>query len=114
MHKINYLWKFELDWSSELRDNYERKNTLVTRSCVLSDAWFRDLEFRSLEIKFLENYFFLENYMTSEGAVSQIVLYYQTLPITRYQVRLYAEYLFELLPIVSTAFKVAAYFFSWC
>ena len=25
MHKITNLWKFELDWSSELRDNYERK-----------------------------------------------------------------------------------------
>ena len=25
MHKITNLWKFEIDWSSELRDNYERK-----------------------------------------------------------------------------------------
>ena len=25
MHKITNLWKFELDWSSKLRDNYERK-----------------------------------------------------------------------------------------
>ena len=25
MDKITNLWKFELDWSSELRDNYERK-----------------------------------------------------------------------------------------
>ena len=24
-HKITNLWKFELDWSLELRDNYERK-----------------------------------------------------------------------------------------
>ena len=38
MHKLTNLRKFELDWSSELRDNNERKNTLVTRSCVLSDA----------------------------------------------------------------------------
>ena len=30
--------KFELNWSSKLRDNNESKNTLVTRSCVLSDA----------------------------------------------------------------------------
>ena len=35
----------------------------------------------------MENYFFLENYSTSEGAVSRSVLYYQQLPITRYQVR---------------------------
>ena len=25
MHKITNLWKFELNWSSNLRDNYERK-----------------------------------------------------------------------------------------
>ena len=25
IHKITNLWKFELDWSLELRDNYERK-----------------------------------------------------------------------------------------
>ena len=37
MHKTN-LWKFELNRSSKLRDNYKRKNTLVTRSCVLSNA----------------------------------------------------------------------------
>ena len=30
-----------------------------------------------LEIKFMENYFFLENYVTLEGAVSPNVLYYQ-------------------------------------
>ena len=39
---------------------------------------------RGLEIKFVENYFFLENYVTSEGAVSHKVLYYQPLPITQY------------------------------
>ena len=44
MHKSTNLGNFELDWSSELRNNYERKNTLVTWSCVLSDAWFRDLK----------------------------------------------------------------------
>ena len=38
MHKITNVWKFELDWLSKLRDNYERKYTLVTRSCVLSDG----------------------------------------------------------------------------
>ena len=36
---------------------------------------------------FVENYFFFENYVTSEGAVSHNVLYYQQLLITRYQVR---------------------------
>ena len=36
VHKITNLLKFELNRSSTLRDNNERKNTLVTRSCVLS------------------------------------------------------------------------------
>ena len=44
MHKITNLWKFELNWSSKLRDNNEIKNTFVTRSCVLSVAWFWDLK----------------------------------------------------------------------
>ena len=44
MHKITNLWKFELNWSSKLRGNNGRKNTLVKRSCVLSDARFRDLK----------------------------------------------------------------------
>ena len=53
----------------------------------------------------MENYFFLKNYITSEGVVSYNVLYYQPLPITHYQVRFYANNYFEYLPIVSTAFK---------
>ena len=53
----------------------------------------------------MENYFFLENYGTSEGAVSHNVLYHQPLPITRHQKRFYANNYFEYLPIVSTAFK---------
>ena len=40
-------------------------------------------KFWGLKIKFVENYIFLENYVTSEGAVSHSVLYYQPLPITR-------------------------------
>ena len=97
MHKITNLWKFELDWSSKLRDNNERKNTLVTWRCVLSDAGFQDLKFKiwGLEIKFVENYFFLENYDTSEEAVSHNVLYYQQLSITRNQVSFYAKNYFE-------------------
>ena len=98
MHKITNLWKFELNRSSKLLDNNERKkNTLVTRSCVLSDAWFRDLKFLvlGLEIKFVENYFFLKNYGTSEGAVSHNVLYHQPLPNTRHQERFYANNYFE-------------------
>ena len=43
------------------------------------------------QIKFVENYFFLENYVTSEGAVSHNVLYYQQLSIACYQVSFYAN-----------------------
>ena len=50
---------------------------------------------RSLEIKFVENYFLLKNYVTSERAVSLSVLYYQPLPITRYKIRFYANNYFE-------------------
>ena len=56
-------------------------------------------------MKFVENYFFLENYITSEGAVSHKVLYYQPLPITRCQERFYANNYFKYLPIESTAFN---------
>ena len=43
----------------------------------------------------MENYLFPENYVTSEGAVSLNVFYYQPLPITRDQVRFYANNYFE-------------------
>ena len=55
-----------------------------------------------LEVKFVENYFFLENYVTSEGTVSHNVLNYQALPITRNQERFYDNNYFEQLPKVST------------
>ena len=38
---------------------------------------------------------FSKTYVTSEGAVSHNVLYDQPLPITRHQVRFYANYYFE-------------------
>ena len=40
---------------------------------------------------FVENYLFLENYVSSEGAVSHNVLYNQQLPITCYQEGFYAD-----------------------
>ena len=42
-----------------------------------------------LEIIFVENYFFIGNYVTSKGAVSHNVLYLQPLLITRSQERFY-------------------------
>ena len=42
-----------------------------------------------------QNNSFLKNYVTSEGAVSHNVLYYQPLPITCNQERFYANNYFE-------------------
>ena len=52
--------------------------------CVLSDR-----------NKFLVRYLFLKNYVTSGGAVSHNVLYYQQLTIARYKVSFYAKHYFE-------------------
>ena len=43
----------------------------------------------------VRNYLFLKNYVTSEGAVSHNVLYYQQLSIPCYQVSFYANNYFE-------------------
>ena len=43
----------------------------------------------------LRNYFFLKNYVTSEGAVSHNVFYYQQLSIAHRQVSFYANNYFE-------------------
>ena len=48
-----------------------------------------------LEVKSVENNFFLKNYVTSEGVVYHTVLCYQQLSITRYQLRFYADNYFE-------------------
>ena len=44
---------------------------------------------------FVDNYFLLENYVTSEETIFHNVFYYHPLPITRYQVRFYANIYFE-------------------
>ena len=70
----------------------ENLNSIGYRNCEITMdekvVCFQMLEIKfHLEIKFVENYFFLEKYNNSEGAVSHNVLYYQQLHITRYQVR---------------------------
>ena len=55
-----------------------------------SNSKLKGLKSNSLKI-----YFFLENYVTSDGAVSHNVLYHQPLPITRHQERFYANNYFE-------------------
>ena len=52
-------------------------------------------KFEVLKSKLVGNYSFLENYVTSEGAVSHNILYHQPLPITRNIVRFYAYSYFE-------------------
>ena len=86
MHKITNLWTFELNRSSRFRDNNERhNNTLVTRNCVLSDVWFRDLTiyYEVSKSDALKINSFSKTTFTSEGAVS----HNQQLPITLYQVK---------------------------
>ena len=56
----------------------------------------------------MENYFFHENYVTSEGAVSHNVLYYHQLSVAHYQVRFHANIL-EQLPNVYSAFKMSGF-----
>ena len=67
--------------------------------------YFQILDFGTLKSKFevsesnsnilVENYFFLESYVTSGRAVYHNVLYYQQLSIDRYQVGLHANNYFE-------------------
>ena len=93
MHKKTNPWKFELNRSSNLRDNNERnKHPCHTKLC----AFIRWLISRPQVLNLRSrNYFLLENYGTSEEAVSHNVLYHQPLPITRHQERLYANNYFE-------------------
>ena len=51
--------------------------------------------FQMLDFETSNSKFFLENYVTAEGAVSHNVLYYQQLPIIHYQVKFYANNYFE-------------------
>ena len=82
-----------------------KEKKLCVFRCLISKPqnqimWSRNL----IQILFVQNYFFLKNHITSEGAVSHNVLYYQQLSIARYQVSFYANNHFELLPILSSAF----------
>ena len=53
----------------------------------------------------MENYFFLKNYVSSEGATSHNVLNHQSLPITRHQegfvlIIILSHYQYCLLPLI--------------
>ena len=46
VHKISNLWKFELNRSSNLRDN-NKGNIIVTQTCVRLDGWVLNLRSRN-------------------------------------------------------------------
>ena len=56
---------------------------------------FRMLDFETSNSKYKVSKSILENYVTSEGVISHIVVYHQHLPVTHYQVRFYANSYFE-------------------
>ena len=97
MHKITNLWKFELNWSSKLRDNNGRKKhpchkKLCAFRCLISRP--QNLILRSRNQ--IRGKLLLSRYcFTSEGAVSHKVLFYQQLSITHNQVRFFAAKHFE-------------------
>ena len=74
----------------------ERKNTLVASACFQMPEFEISAEVsNAIQIYLVKNYFFLKNYVTSEGAGSHNVLYYQQLSIARYQVSFDANKYFE-------------------
>ena len=79
----------------EVARNDKRKNTLVVQNNVLSGIkgfWLKF--FKNILVR---NYLFLSKtlLLNSEGVVSHNLLYYQQLFVVRYQVRFYANILFE-------------------
>ena len=68
----------------------EKKHPCHTKLCA-----FRWLISRPQILNLRSRNQIRENYVTSEGAVSHNVLYYQPLPVTRYQVKFYANHYFE-------------------
>ena len=109
MHKITNMCTVELNWSSKLRDNYERKKpchtTLCAFRCLNSTPQNQILRFQNQIQIFQRNYFFLKNHVTSEhggglppcseGAISHNVLYYQHLSVDRLTSHFYAHNYFE-------------------
>ena len=93
MHKTTNLWKFELNWSSKFGDNNEKKNTLSHEVVCFKMLDFETSNSKSKVSK--SNSWkitsFLQNYVSSEGAASHNVFYYQQLSIAYYQVRFYVN-----------------------
>ena len=98
MHKITNLWKFELNWLSKL---IMEEKTQLSHDVVC----FQMLDFgtsksnyevlKSNSNSLVENYFFLKNYTTSKGAVSQNVFILSTVLHCLLPSKFYANNYFE-------------------
>ena len=97
MHKITNLWKFELDRSSELRDNYERKKhpshtklcafrCLISRPQILYLRSWNQIRGKLLLSRKLSHF---------RGSRFSQCFILSTSPHTRYQVRFYDDKYFE-------------------
>ena len=83
---------------NEMKTISNSLNIIVTQSCVLSNAWFRDLKIELWGLKIKINFLsgklhtlFPLNYVNSAGAIS----HNQQLSIACYQVSFYANSYFE-------------------
>ena len=79
--KITNLWKFCPNWSLKLQENNEKKNNrcidLCAFRCLIEASGLKSFTIR------VGNYHSLRTSVTSEGAVSHNILYYQQLSIAR-------------------------------
>ena len=76
----------------------KEKNTLVTQSCLLSDALFSRpniINLRSRDQIRVKLLLFRKLRHFRGSVFSQYFIHYQPLPITRYQVRFYVNNCFE-------------------
>ena len=108
MHIITYLWKFELNRSSKLRDNIERK-TPISHEVVC----FQMLDFEtsnsisevSKSNSWTNTSFSKIMSLQREPFLTMCYTINLSPLLDRHQLRFYANNYFELLPKVSTAVK---------
>ena len=95
MHKITNLWKFELNRSSKLRDNNERKkHPCHTELCAFRWLISRPLVLNLSAQNQIRGKLFLSRKLRHfRGSRFSQCLYHQPLPITRYQVSVMLTYI---------------------
>ena len=87
-------WSCEIVMKKKTPLSHHGHTKLFDFRCLISRPQILNLR-SQIEIKFVENYIFLENYVTPEGAVPHNVLYYQPLIVTRNQEKFYDNNYFE-------------------